>query len=433
MRTRVLLLLAALAAACAVASGLGCARWPDGGGGNLSPDRIMRIQVSLSDAVRSAYYYYIAFATSGDERTGPLPIDRGPFWGNGWGTGVIDFYIVYHAGQYKVFRPRVLSALTSRRGGFEAVIGNPTTPIVGTHRLTVDGVTLGAVAIEGAGTVTSATSLSSQNAGVVALTTDAAGRTVAGTVSFTPAEHGGRALTSAEQAALDALNAGGVTLNASSLSALGLSLTLGAPTAGSQTLTVAPARAQITDRFASYFGLNDSVSSGELLANDTAQGPTPPILGVQFTTSTIEAGTVVEVVTQFDATPDEMPPPYLSVQPGDLSSDDRMLDVTLDLAQLGDPTGEIRMNVITTDQLELDPEVLSSKSYDGLGSDGTSFVTLSLDQNRTFYNSQAIIPEFANDVTIGELSSAQFQPGEIDVVDWEVDMQIREGGESGES
>lgn len=429
------LALVLVAGGLAYLGGMGCARYP-GSGGNVFPDRVVKLRVEMADAINPQYYYYLAISTKGDTTIGPLPIDQGPFWGNGWGTGLINFYVRYHAGQYQVFRPRVLSALVQERGGISQVSGNPTQPLSGSHRVTIDSLALGAVTVGGTGIVTAATNVASQNAGVLAFTADASGRTVAGTVSFTPAEHGGRALSSTEQATVDGLNAGGVALSETALLPLGLRLTLGAATAGAQTLTVAPTEGRITDRFASYFGVNDYTSQGVLLANDVAQGPTPPIPGVTFTTGTLVAANYVEVVTQYDATADELPTPFESTDPSEL--DGRTLSCVLDLAQVGDPTGELQFNVITTDQIVLDPEVLGRKSYDGLGPDGTSFVTLRLDSNLTFRNSQATVPEFANDVTLGDLSADQFQAGQIDITDWEFEVLLTgntpvESGESTES
>jgi hypothetical protein len=426
------ILLVLVAGGLAYLGGMGCARYP-GSGDNVFPDRVIKIKAEMADAINPQYYYYMALTSRGDTTIGPLPIDQGPFWGNGWGTGLIDFYVIYHAGQYRVFRPRVLSAIVQARGGITQVSGNPTKPLSGSHRVSIDSLALGAVTVGGTGTVTAATNVASQNAGVLALTTDASGRTVAGTVTFTPAEHGGRALTSTEQATVDGLSAGGVALSETALLPLGLRLTLGAAAAGEQTLTIAPTEAQITDRFASYFGVNDYTNQGVLFANDVAQGPTPPIPGVTFTTGTLVAANYVEVVTQYDATADELPTPFDSQDPSEL--DGRTLSVVLDLAQVGNPTGELQFNVITTDQLVLDPEVLGRKSYDGLGPDGTSFVTLRLDSNLTVRNSQAIVPEFANDVVLGDLSADQFQAGQIDITDWQFEVLLTGNtpGESGES
>ncbi len=413
---------------------LGCARYP-GSGGNVFPDRVLKLQIEMADTVNPQYYYYIAFSTADDTTIGPLPIDQGPFWGNGWGTGLINFYVVYHAGQYRVYRPRVLSALVQSRAGIVSVSGNPTRPIAGTHRLTLDSVTLGDVTVEGSGMATAAANVSSQNAGTLTLATDASGRIVADSVVFTPAEHGGRALTTTEQATVDGLNAGGIALSADALLPLGLRLTLGAAAAGSQTLTVAPTRAAITDRFVSYFGVNDYSAQGVLYANDTATGPTPPVPGVRFTTGTLVASNYVEMVTQYDPVADELPLPFSTQSPSELGG--AALACVLDLSQVGNPTGELQFNVLTTDQLILDPEILGEKSYDGLGPDGTSVVTFSLEANRIFRNSQAVIPEFANDVNLGDLSADQFQPGQIDITDWQFEVQISddwaESGESGES
>ncbi|MBD3173550.1 MAG: hypothetical protein GF320_00100 [Armatimonadia bacterium] len=401
---------------------LGCARWPDEGGEDSFPRRVIEITVEFADPINSSHYYFICFDTDGDRDTGPLPIPEGPFWGNGWGTGVITAYVKYHAGQYRVYQPRVLSSLVTPGGGILEVGGNPDPPISGSHRLSIDAVVLGEATVEGTGMITGATNDSSQNAGELTVDTDASGNVVADSVAFTPAETGGRELTDQEQAVLDGLNAGDAALATDSLAALGITLQLGDPAAGSQALTIAPTTANVTDRFASYFGVNDSTNTGVLYANALSAGPEPVIDGVTFRTANLTSGVTVEIITQYEATEDDLGPPFDSEA---VPQGGQELNVTVDLAQIGDPEEEIQFNIISTDTLPLNPEITLDKSYDGLGPDGTTFVTLPVDTNRTFENVDASLPELPNDVFFGALSEPDLQLGELDIVDWMVEVNVR--------
>ncbi len=103
----------------------------------------------------------------------------------------------------------------------------------------------------------------------------------------------------------------------------------------------------------------------------------------------------------------------------------RELTVSVDMAQIGDPLDEIQFNIIATDTLPLNPEIVLDKSYDGLGPDGTTFVTLPIDTNRKLHNADAALPEGAGDVFLGALSSNDLQLGELDIVDWSVEVSVR--------
>lgn len=400
----------------------GCAQWPVDGGSSNYPNRLLKITVEFADPINPSYYYFMCFDTDGDRETGPLPIPTGPFWGNGWGTGVISAYVMYHSGQFRVSRPRVLSALVEPSGGILDVGGNPEPPISGSHLVRIDAVALGEATIEGTGTVTGVTNAASQNAGQYTLATDAAGAVVAGSVAFTPAEVGGRELTTQEQAILDALNVGGAALGANSLALLGLTLELGPPLAASQTITVAPTTGTVTDRFSSYFGVNDTTSTGAIYANAVHPGPEPVIPGMSFRTGQLSSPATVEIITQYEATVDDLGPPFDYEYP---EVGGRELTVSVDMAQIGDPLDEIQFNIIATDTLPLNPEIVLDKSYDGLGPDGTTFVTLPIDTNRKLHNADAALPEGAGDVFLGALSSNDLQLGELDIVDWSVEVSVR--------
>jgi hypothetical protein len=401
---------------------LGCARYPaDGGGGPTYPSRLLSITVEMADALNTEDYYFVCFDDDGDPQTGPLPVVQGPEWGNGWGTGTVSGYVEYHANVMRVYHPRVLSILVPPIvGGITEAAGNPTKVICGRHRLNVDQVTLGAASVSAGGMIQTVSNVSDQNAGTLTVATDAAGAVTAASVVFTPATAGGRALTAAEQAAVDALNAGGVALAPTSLQALGLTLQLSAAAAGTQTVTIAPTTGSVTDRFDSYFGINNSTTTGVLNANDHSQGPTPPIPGVTFTTKTLTVGDGAQILTQFNPIADDLGTPFEWHLP---TAGARTLSFKVELDRLGTVGDSFQFNVITTDLLELSSDVRLDKSYDGLGPDGTTFVTLSTLTNRTFVNGPPV-QETTNDVHIGLLSPPTFQPGAIDIKDWTVDVQL---------
>lgn len=401
---------------------MACARYPEGGGPGNFPERVLIVEVEFAGTLNDAYYYFVAFDTDGGADTGPLPIVVGPYWGNGWSTGTVAAYVQYHGGTYRVYSPRVDAALLQAGSGILSVSGSPTPPISGTHRIRIGPIAYGSVAVSGTGMVTGAANTGSQNAGTYAIETDAEGRTVTGSVSFTKAERGGRDLRPAERAALDALNAGGVQLAPDSLAPLGITLELGAPAAGAQTLTVAQTQAAATDTFQSYFGLNDRVRDGVILANDQAEGSPAVLPGVVFRTGDLVQGGAVDVVTQYTSYAYDLGPPFAYELPAELGG--RRLRFTLDLAQIGDPAGPIEMNVITTDRLELNPEVVLDKTYDGLGPEGTTWVSLSLASNRLFRNAEVPLREGIQDVYLGALSPSSLDPGQVDISDWQLEVRL---------
>ncbi|HOS93773.1 MAG TPA: hypothetical protein PLQ54_10705 [Armatimonadota bacterium] len=400
---------------------VGCAWVPEGGGGTNVPDRALLVTLTLADRVDANYYYYLAIDTDDDRTDGPLPLYEGPFWGNGWGTGSMTYFVSYHAGAYGVYRPAILADLVPRsitgepvETGIAAVSGSPTAPVAGIHKLTVDRINYGAVAIDTAGTVQSAANASFQGAGTLTIGTDAEGRVAAGSIVFTPAETGGRPLTSAEQSAVADLNRGGALLAPNSLSALGLALTLApTPAAGVQTLTIAPTTGAVTDRFEAYFDTGDYMASGVLYANQAnSEGPTPILPGVRFTTGDLVQGGVSNVITQFDVTANYLGLPFAGTVPRGTGLASRQLAFEIDLAQIGDPQDRIDLNFITTDELIFDPEIAGPKRYDGLGNTGNQFVTLNLNTNYTYANDDATYPEYSGDAN----------PAAIDIVDWRIEV-----------
>lgn len=63
--------------------------------------------MTVAGEINPNYYYYVAFDTSGTVTPGPIPVVAVP-WGNGWGTGNISNYVIYHTGQpfggYGIYR-----------------------------------------------------------------------------------------------------------------------------------------------------------------------------------------------------------------------------------------------------------------------------------------------------------------------------------------
>ncbi len=233
--------LAVLLAAITVGSA-GCARMGEGGTPPI-PEAVLDIYVRMAGPVRDNFYYYVAFDTDNDMGADfPVPVAAGPYWGNGWGTGSITYFLEYHNGQYNLFSANLNVTLREATGGFRSAGGTVQGHDTGVLRLTVANVQLGQATVTGGGAIIAVTNDASQNAGTITLETDAAGKTVAGSVHFTPAADGSRPLTAAEQAQLDALNAGGVQLAADSLDELGITLTISptGPWAGVQTITIQP-------------------------------------------------------------------------------------------------------------------------------------------------------------------------------------------------
>ncbi len=412
---------ALLISAAAAALAAGCIRYPPEERPVDVPERMLDVTVVFYDAVRDDYYYFFAIDTDEDETNGPLPVVQGPYWGNGWGTGSMSYYVSYHNRQYEVNRVRLVANLINPSGGIARISGTPTTRDTGEHRISIDSVTLGQARVEGSGMIIGVTNESSQNAGTYTISTDSAGNIVAGSVSFTPAEPGGRPLTLQEENALAQINSGG-PLAEDTFAALGLRLTLGPPQAGTQQIVVEPTTAQVTDRFQAFFGGNDYVRQGVLRANSEEQGPTPVIPGLRFTTTTLVAGTTVDIITQYDQTADPLGPPFQSWEPapapavGGAPLESRTLRFQLDLAQVGDPEEQIQINFIAVLRPETNPEVDTPQIYDALGEFGSDYATIRLTTNQTFTNAQRARPEQSGDAS----------PGAIDIVDWRIEVQLRQ-------
>jgi len=398
----------------------GCAR-----GGELAPvvpEVVLEVLVQFARAINDAFYYYAAFDTDGDfGADGPLPVAAGPRWGNGWGTGSLTHFVEYHQGRYELFRVNLRPVLTQAGGGVIGVAGVPDSTDAGTHTITVGVLSFGPATLTGAGTITGVTNDSFQAAGEITIETDAAGDTVAGSVAFTPAAAGGRALTAAEQAALDALNAGGVTLAANSLAALGLTLTIGAPAAATQTITIDQTTADVTDRFVPEGFGAPVVSPSTLPANNNAPLAGGPIPGMTIRTGDLVTGGVAVIVLETDATATPLGQPYEFVLPEGADT----LRFTLDLEQLGVGLDNLSINFIATTELIFDPTVVNADQnvYDGLGNFGNDYFTLQTNQFQTIRNQDAIVSvEGAGDPTLVG-PGTQEDRDSVDIVDWQITLR----------
>lgn len=405
-----LCLLAALGLPCLV----GCARFPSNPISNAPPRQLI-VTVRFAAPINDAYYYFVAFDTNQDPSDGPVPVVQGPYWGNGWGTGPIAQFVEYHNGQFGVFVPFVLTTLTSTQGSITGLQGTPAQPLAGTHTLTIEEVALGAAALSGTGNILGVSNVSAQNAGVLTIGTDEAGKTLPDAVTFAPDPVGGRPLTSAERAALDALNAGGVALTSDSLAPLGLNVAVRTSgfVAGTQTISVARTEATVSDRFVPAGGFAESQSSGRLVANatnDLTVSPIPPIPGIALVCGQLVAGQTAVLVAQMAPTATYLGPPYIQ-QPvtGDTIS------FTLDLDALGTQLQTLDVNFIATDKLIIDPNSTEQKVYDALGPPGSSdFVSISTRYSFAYTNSLSSVPEQQGDCEIGAL----------DIVDWTLEIRL---------
>ncbi|MGE5531751.1 MAG: hypothetical protein ACM3VW_06535 [Bacteroidota bacterium] len=400
----------------------GCAR--GGEGAQVGPSVVVDFYARFAGPINDAYYYFIPIDADGDlGQDGPVPVAAGPFWENGWGTGSFTHYIEYHQGQYNVYRTLMVPTLTTAGGGITAVGGAPAGSAPGNSVLTVGAITFGAVTVDSAGMVTAATNTAFQSAGTITISTNAAGQVIADSVVFAPATVGGRALTASEQAAIDALNAGGVALAPNSLSALGLILTLGAPQAGTQTLTIAPTTATVSNAFTPATGGAGAPSntSGTLTAN-TVNGATNDVLpGALVTVTDFISGAAATVQLDISPNAELLGPPFDYTLP----SGGNILRATVDLATLGTDIPDLSVNFISVTELIFDPTITDPllHTYDGLGRLGNRYVTFRTSQFQTINNSSGLFEqEGANDSTLQGFVTQQ-QKNQVDLIDWSITIR----------
>lgn len=398
----------------------GCGR--GGEGQAVGPQVVIDLYARMAGPVNDAFYYFVPIDTDGDfGRDGPVPVAAGPYWQNGWGTGSFSHYVEYHLGQYNVFRVNLEPVLQTPGGGVSAAGGTPLTTDTGTHTLTVGALTFGAAVVNGAGLITAAANNGFQAAGTLALQTNAAGQVVGSSVTWTPAAEGGRALTADEQAALNNLNAGGAALAADSLAALGLSLTLGPPAAGQQTLVVDATTAPVQSRFTSASTGEITATDGSLRANSRDAANAALIPGVALTTGNLTAGGQAVVALNLSPTATLLGPPFDYVLP----SNSDTLRFTIDLAMLGDNIPDLSLNIITTNELLFDPTITDPNlnSYDGLGRLGNRYVTFRTTQYQTITNSSGLFEqEMANDTTLIGPTTQQ-ERNALDIIDWSITIR----------
>lgn len=399
----------------------GCARSGGTGGQNI-PNLLVRFLLRYAGPVNDTAHYYIAIDADDDYGVdGPLPVAAGPFWGNAWGTGSMTHFVRYTQGSYNVFIARRQIQFDAPGGGIVDAVGSPDETDTGDYVLTVGAVTLGAATVSGTGPVTAVASNSGQNAGTFQFDTDAAGDTVAGSVSFASAANGGRPVTAAEQADLDALNAGGVTVAPNSLDAFGLTLTIGAPAAGTQQIDVAPTVADVTADFSPTGGGGARQTLGTVTANSNTPTATPPVPGVAIETETLVAGGVALLRSLTSPDLALLGFPYEADEPFGTST----LDVTLDIGTLAANVDHLTVNFISTDELIFDP-ILTDPDlnvYDGLGVQGNDYVTFSTRQSQTIRNAQSFTPEAGGDPTLrGNVTQAERDA--VDLIDWTIIVRV---------
>lgn len=396
----------------------GCAR---GGESQTGTQAVMDIWVQFAGPIDDSAYYYIAFNKNPNyANLFPIPIATGPFWGNGWGTGSMSHFLEYHLGAYDFFQAVLQPVLRIAGGGITAASGTPSGTDAGRYTLRIGTVTPGDASVSGTGMITAATNLSGQNAGVLSLQTDASGNVVAGSAAFTPAPDGGRVPNGAEQAALNRLNAGAMRLQADSLADFGLSLVLGPPAAGTQSITIGAASATVQVNFVPASPAAAVNTTGTLRANSSTPTATPPIPGAILTTTDLIPGGEARVDTEFSQAPTLIGPPYAFTLPAGGNS----LRATIDLAAFGLGLRNLAFNIIATTDLIFDPTVTDPAlhCYDALGPVGNDAVSFSTNEFRTITNDDSFVREGPNDTTLqGNVTPAQRQA--VDIVNWSITLR----------
>lgn len=398
----------------------GCAR--GGEAGPVGPEIVVDFVVSFGGPINDAFYYFIPIDTDGDfGLDGPIPVAAGPYWQNGWGTGSFSHFVAYHLGQYNVYEVQFQTALRTAGGGIVGVVGLVSGGNVGTSTVTVQSLEFGAVTVTGSGMVSGATNASLQAAGELTLATNAAGQVIAGSVAFTPAATGGRPLTATEQAVLAGLNAGGVPLTATSLTGLGLALTVTAPAVGSQTLTIAPTIGQVRNVFVETTSGRTTTTTGTLAANAETNIGVAPGPVVTVTTADLVTGGVAVVDIALSPIATLLGPPFDFVRPVGTSQ----LRATVDLATLGTSIPDLSVNMIAVSELIFDPNITDPNlhSYDGLGTTGNRYVTFRTTQFQTITNGSGLFEqERAGDATLVG-PTTQVERNSLDITDWSITIR----------
>lgn len=410
-----------LGASVAIAALAGCARGGEGAA-PIVPEKVLEVIVRFKAGVADNFYYFVAIDADNDNGAdGPLPVAAGPRWENGWGTGSFTHFVEYHLGQYNLYRSNLAPKLETPSAGINAVTGVPDTTDAGTHLLTVTGIDYGPAAVTGSGMIEAAQNTGFQSAGQITIGTDAQGRTVPGSVTYTPASTGGRLLTTDEQAAVDTLDAGGVALETDALDALGLTLTLGAPQAGTQTITIGQTVARIANAFTSNSTGAVTNTDATLNANSNVTTVTPPIPGATVTCGdfTLNGTATINLDTEVTAT--LIGPPYESAYPSGTTT----IHFTIDVAALGANVQNISINVITTTELIYDPTITlpAQNVYDGLGHLGNRYITIDMDDFRSYSNGDGLFEEEGEGDNTLEGPATDEEKAAVDIVDWQVTLK----------
>ena len=411
----------ALATIAAMVAVSGCARGGEGAD-PIVPARVLEFIIRFKGGIIDNFYYFVAIDTDNDSGLdGPVPVAAGPRWENGWGTGSFTHFVEYHLGTYNLYRSDLAPRLVTPSAGINAATGVPVSTDAGAHLLTVAGIAYGVPTLTGAGMVTAVQNAGFQSAGQIMLETDAQGRTVAGSVSYAAAAIGGRPLTGDEQTAIDALDAGGVGLTADALGALGLTLTLGAAQAGTQTISIPQTVAQISNAFTSNSTGQTTTTAATLNANSNVPTATPPIPGVTITCGDFTLNGAATINLDTEVTASLIGPPYESTYP----SGGTTLAFTLDVAALGANVRNISINIITTTELIFDPTITlpGQNVYDGLGHLGNRYITIDLDDFRTYRNGDGLFEEERDGDNTLEGPATDEEKAAVDIVDWQITLR----------
>lgn len=389
----------------------------------LVPAVVIDFELTYAAPVQDRFYYYIAIDAGGDEGvTGPVPVAAGPDWGNAWGTGSLTHYVEYHGGRYELFRATFEPELVTAGGGITGVAGVPDSTAAGEHTIRIDALDFGEATVSGAGAIETVSNEGLQAAGALTISTDAAGEVIADSITWTPAAEGGRELTAAEQAAIDALNAGGIPLAEDSLDPLGLVLTLsaGPDLSGEQTIEVAQTRALVTDRFVPQEVGDTVITQTTLPANNRAVLEDGPIPGMTIVTEDLIVGESAVIRLLPSAVGESLGFPYEAILP----DGGRSLRVTLDLAQLGEDIDNLSINFISTTELIFSDTVVhpDENTFDALGPDGNAYITIFMDEFTTYRNGDFLPEEEAGDRTLRGRATEEEQAA-VDLVDWRVTVR----------
>ncbi len=387
------------------------------------PEVVIDFVATYEAPIEDRFHYYIAIDAGGDEGlTGPVPVAAGPNWGNGWGTGSLTHYVEYQGGRYELFRATFEPELEEAGGGITSVSGVPDSTAAGVHTITIDDLEFGEATVTGDGAIVSVVNHGFQAAGAMTIATDAAGEVIPDSVTWTPSPAGGRPLTGAELAQINALNAGGVVLAEDSLDALGLTLTLSTEPdlSGEQTIEVAQTFARVTDRFEFEEDGPDIVRETRLPANNDDVLDEGPIPGMTIVTGDLVVGERAQILLLPSGTGESIGFPYESTLP----NGGRSLRVTLDLAQLGEDVPNLSVNFISTTELIFSATVVNpdDNTYDALGPWGNDYITFDTDEFQTIRNGDFVPEEGADDPSLVGPATEEEQAA-VDLVDWSVTVR----------